>query len=108
MENSPEKILCAANWYKDIKLTRGDFPKGHLLPKNIKAGIVFSGHRHLQCLYQMIAMTGKVQYESGREEQGFLTSHNRFVNRREGAKIHVANGGKLNYSAKELYSEDLY
>lgn len=103
-----ERILCAANWYLDLELVRNDFPKGHLLPKNIDKGIVFSGHRHLQCLYQMIAMTGKTQHEAGKETQGFLTNKNRFVNREEGAKIHIENGGKLNYSTKELYSEDLY
>ena len=56
----------------------------------------------------MITMTGKRQSEAGEEIQGFLTSKNRFVNRKEGAQIHIANGGKLNYSTHTLYSEDLY
>ena len=103
-----EYILCAANWYKDLVLLRNDFPTGHLRPKNVDRGIVFSAHRHLQCLYQMIAMTGKSQHEAGEEVQGFLTSENRFIDRELAAKIHIKNGGKLKHSTRELYSEDLY
>lgn len=103
-----EYILCAAIWYQDLKLIKSDMPNTHLRPKNIKEGIVFCGHRHLQCLWQMTCMTGKRQSEAGLEIQGFLTNLNRFVDRQEGATIHISNGGKLFYSSKELYSEDLY
>lgn len=106
--NNIERILCAANWYKDVVLKRKDLPSGHFRPKNCKIGIIFCGHNHLACLYQMIAMTGKPQHKAGREIQGFLTSENRFVGRKEGALIHTKNGGKLKYSSKELFSEDLY
>ena len=104
-----EKILCAAIWYKELdKLS----PKWDTLlrPVNVKEGIVLCGHRHPHCMYQMIAITGKrsVSVECGEYVQGFLTSTNRFVDREEGARIHVANGNKLNYSTKELFSEDLY
>lgn len=44
----------------------------------------------------------------GKSVQGFLTSDNRFLNREEAAKLHIANGGELNYSTDELFSEDLY
>lgn len=110
MDVTKEYILCAANWYKELPLQRDDLPPGHIYPKNITQGIVFCAHRHLQCLYTMIAMTGKVQHEAGEEEQGFLTSKNRFVNREEGAKIalKVKQIKKLKYSSRELYSEDLY
>ncbi len=67
----------------------------------------------------MIAVTGRRSVSlsledededkiAGKSIQGFLTSENRFVDRKEAAKIHVANGGKLNYSDASLYSEDLY
>jgi hypothetical protein len=110
MNFKEEYILCAANWYKELELKRADLPPGHIYPINVDKGIVFCAHRHLQCLYTMIAMTGKVQHEAGEEEQGFLTSKNRFVDRTEGAEIALKCGqiSKLNYSQKLLYSEDLY
>jgi len=103
-----EIILCAAIWYKDIKLRRTF--KHNVLPVNCDRGIVFCGFRHPHCMYSMISVIGKrsVEPEVGEYEQGFLTSKNRFVDRKEGAQIHIANGGKLGYSTVELYSEDLY
>lgn len=103
-----ERILCSAIWYKELPLIINDIPSELLRPKNCTTGIIFCGLRHPHCLYQMVAITGKAQYEAGEEVQGFLTSENRFVDRKEGATIHIANGGKLNYSTRELYSEDLY
>lgn len=78
------------------------------MPKNLSQGVVFCGFRHGQCIYTKCAVTGLRDAESGEYTQGFLTSLNRFVDRKEGAEIHLSNGGKLNYSRTELYSEDLY
>ena len=103
-----EKILCAAIWFKDLESTVDSIPSSLLRPVNCDRGIVFCGHRHPHCLYQMVAITGKSSYEAGDSTQGFLTSLNRFVDRKEGARIHITNGGKLNYSDVTLYSEDLY
>lgn len=104
-----ERILCAAIWYKELPLTYSDFPSTHLLPVNCECGIVFCGLRHLQCLYQMIAMTGKKQHEVGEEIQGFLTSKNKFVDRKEGMKIALDANQVINaYHGIALYSEDLY
>lgn len=103
-----ERILCSAIWYKELPLIRTF--SANVLPVNCDKGLVFCGYRHPHCMYSMISVTGKrsVETEVGKYIQGFLTSKNRFVDRKEGAKIHIANGGKLNYSTKELYSEDLY
>ena len=103
-----ETILCAAIWYKELPLMNDSIPSSLLRPVNCDRGIVFCGYRHPHCLYQMVSITGKYQSQAGEEVQGFLTSKNRFVDRKEGAKIHIANGGKLNYSDVTLYSEDLY
>jgi hypothetical protein len=103
-----EKILCAAIWFKDLPSLVVDIPSSLLRPVNCDRGIVFCGHRHPHCLYQMVAITGKSSYEAGESSQGFLTNLNRFVDRKEGGQIHIANGGKLNYSNVTLYSEDLY
>lgn len=98
-----EKIICSAIWYKDL-------PTPVFNPKNIDKGIVFCGHRHVQCLHQMCAMTGKKQHEAGEEIQGFLTNLNRFVDREEGAIIAIKSLqiDNLKYSQTELYSEDIY
>lgn len=105
-----EYILCAAIWYKSLPLKREDFPTSHLRPTNVDRGIVFCGHRHLQCLYQMIAMTGLKQHEAGEEIQGFLTNENRFVGRREARRIAYAANQLSGNDSEEgpLYSEDLY
>jgi len=104
-----ETIICSAIWYKDVVSKVNDLPLRHYLPKNIETGVVFCGHRHPHCMYTMMVVTGLASKPSGigREVQGFLTNHNRFVDRKEGAKIHVDNGGQLHYGSI-LYSEDLY
>jgi hypothetical protein len=109
LDKTKEYIICAANWYKDLPLVNDDLD-GFNRPLNCDRGIVFCGHRHHNCMYLMIAITGLYQHLAGEEIQGFLTSQNRFVNREDGAKIALKSGqiDKLNYSTKDLYSEDLY
>ncbi|MCK9574668.1 MAG: hypothetical protein WC979_00225 [Candidatus Pacearchaeota archaeon] len=106
-----EYILCAANWYLDFPIVDKDFPEGFCRPKNCDSGMVFSGLRHHNCLYQMVAITGKPQHEMGREIQGFLTNKNRFVGREEGLII-ALNANQVkdidDVRGKRLHSEDLY
>lgn len=79
-------------------------------------GYVWLGHRHGHALR---AMLDEMQWEHTQheitnmvKEQGFVTSLNRFVDRKEAQKIHKANGfnsvDKDGYRGDELYSEDLY
>jgi hypothetical protein len=103
-----EKILCSAVWYKDLISAKDDLPLSHYLPKNIDKGIVMYGLRHAQCIYTRVALNGKKDFECGESIQGFLTNCNNFLTREEAARLHVKNGGKLNYSSTDLYSEDLY
>ena len=106
-----EKILCAAIWYKDFPLLNEEVLKIRgFSPYNIDKGIVLSGWRHPNCLYQMVAILNKSDYEIGENIQGFLTNKNRFVDREEGAKIALSSKQieKLNFSSNLLYSEDLY
>lgn len=107
-KNRKEYIVCAANWYKELPLKKNSIPNDLVRPKNCKTGLVFCGLRHPHCLYQMVALTGKPQHKAGKEIQGFITNEWRFVDRKQGAKIHIKNGGKLHYSKNDLYSEDLY
>lgn len=97
-----EQILCAAIWYKDVT------PRAEHRPINTPGGVVVSGFRHGHCISQILPLTGKRMFKLGDHIQGFLTNKNRFVNRQEGAKIWIENGGTLNYSKTDLYSEDLY
>lgn len=116
MENVKEYIICSAIWYRDDKLTP------HYRPKNVDSGIVFSGHRHPHC----IAQASKVLYDNFQNDveadkrrkfylknktQGFLTSHNNFVNRKEAMIIAIRENQLLNPDTTRgniLYSEDIY
>lgn len=81
-------------------------------------GKVWIGHRHHQA---MSAQHDELGYNMTRREmydakvsrnQGFVTSHNRFVGRIKGMSLQLAAGiksaSKEGYRGKELYSEDLY
>ena len=107
-----EKILCAANWYKDFPLKKDDpIPDGFIRPINCDRGIVFSGLRHYNCLYQMMAISGLYQHQAGEEVQGFLTNKNRFVNRQEALEIALKENQVIDLDqihGRQLYSEDLY
>ena len=79
--------------------------------------LIFRGHRHVHCI---AAAHDKLGYELSRKEvcaleseQGFMTSKNRFVGRKEGCQLQKDAGiesvDKLHpYLNGELYSEDLY
>ena len=105
-----EKIICAAVWYKELEQKK-EMPECCYLPKNIKEGIVFCGYRHAQCIYTKVAITGLRDAESGENEQGFLTSHNRFVSREEALTIALKENQVIDLSqvtGDRLFSEDLY
>jgi hypothetical protein len=106
----PEYITCSAIWYKEL-------PTSTFLPKNVNCGVVVCGHRHSNCIDIMKTLGTLRSVVQGPDsvgdyEQGFLTSHNRFVNRLEGMEIAISQ----NQVQKEnlynpligLFSEDLY
>jgi hypothetical protein len=72
--------------------------------------IVFRGHRHSDARNAAIAAFCRPL--RGPEAQGFITSHNRFVDRKEGLQLQLAADiGSYNpsgYRGDQLYSEDLY
>lgn len=107
---SPEVILCAAIWYKELEMKKEEVlrPRG-FSPYNVETGIVFCGWRHPCVLYQMVAMTGLRHAEAGESVQGFLTSKNRFVDRHEALAIAIKQK-QVNAAdvGNQLYSEDLY
>lgn len=110
IDNSKEYILCAAVWYLDLPMKRPEVLENRgFRPYNVDRGVVVSGWRHGNCLYQMVAITGlrSIPAEAGEEIQGFLTNKNRFVDREEGGQIAFA-AGQTQELKKTLYSEDIY
>lgn len=106
LEAQIERIICAACWYRDVEFNIDKDFKEQYLPVNCDKGIVLSGYRHLQCQRQMNYITGLRACEVD-EVQGFLTSKNRFVGRKEAAQI-AEKAGQLLYWTDYLFSEDLY
>lgn len=108
-----EYILCAAIHYSDYKNDDPEFINSQ--PRNISAGIVISGHRHHNCIATWFALT-KIPTRKPEHQQGFLTSLNRFVDRKEAFLIAKNNGQLLspnlhdqgNAAGNILTSEDLY
>lgn len=92
----PEKILCAAIDYN---------------------GLIISGFRHDDCYKVLKSLVEGIPTDKlpNRDKQGFLTSQNRYVNRKEGWEIAVKNnqvvfGKEASENGEEsiLISENLY
>jgi len=99
VSSRPEIIICAAVHFDDGK-------KYVYKPINIETGYVICGHRHHECFYTRAIFGGEQGFE-GTITQGFLTSKNRFLDRKEAYRL--AKGYMEIYSENEsLYSEDLY
>lgn len=94
--NNDEYILCAAIYFDDGKAHQ-------FMPHNIATGVVFCGYRHNNAFGVMFATIGKKMPV----KQGFLTSNNRFVDRREAAAI-AKNAKQIIEIKVSLHSEDLY
>jgi len=96
---SKELIMCAAIHVQDEFCRTSQ-------PINIKEGIVLCGYRHDSCL---VAMQELYDYNIKvyPVRQGFLTSHNRFVDRKEAATI-AYNAQQITEQATILCSEMLY
>lgn len=115
-----EFILCAAIWVNDGM-------HHDQQPINIKTGFVICGRRHNNCYQTIKSLTGQtpndrigsilkaMSEEDHRNHQGFITSTNRYVNRKEGWTIAKANnqiqyGLAASDNAEDsiLISENLY
>ena len=98
-----EYIICAAIHFDD------GIEHVHQ-PVNIKTGYVVCGRRHHNCFMTVKALTGKIEKLDEEKTQGFLTSKDRFLNRKEAMIVAIAcnqvkaEGNKNNV----LFSEDLY
>lgn len=101
----PEYIICAAIHFNDNK----EHPHQ---PRNIKEGFVICGRRHHNC-YTIAALLngdsiiGYMNEVNGKAVQGFLTSKDKFVDRKEAGKIAFSQK-QINKETNCLFSEDLY
>lgn len=111
-----EYILCAAIWFNDGKVYEHQ-------PVNIESGFVVTGRRHHNC-YATLSAIGKAidfedrvlrafeRLENKRDNQGFITNTNRFVDRKEGYQIAVSANqivnGIIDKNNPILISENLY
>lgn len=112
-----EFILCAAIWVNDKQ-------KHEQQPDNIGIGFVVCGRMHNNCYQTIKDLKGDVNTylksldmseDNYREHQGFITSLDRYVNRKEGWSIAKANNqiqfgliASENEDDSILISENLY
>lgn len=104
-----ERIVCPAVYYDDGI-------KRPMQPSTIETGIVVCGFRHPSCVIILeekfgLDINSDIRLGISSIVQGFLTTANRFVDRREATIIALESGQvkKLKYGDDgELYSEDLY
>lgn len=112
-----EFILCAAIWINDNKIHSQQ-------PTNIDVGFVICGRRHNNCYQTIKDLKGDMNMylktldmsdDDYKKHQGFITSLDRYVDRREGWKIAKANNQiQFGLTASEneeddiLISENLY
>lgn len=94
-----EYIICAAIHFKDEK-------KYLHQPKNIESGFVICGRRHHNCFMSKKLME-EFSEAKGTAIQGFLTSKDRFLNRKEAGKL-AFEVGQILKETNCLFSEDLY
>ena len=84
-------------------------------------GKIFRGHRHSDCIetaFKFVSWNGGVVPGEHHwtadmcSDQGFITSRNRYVDRKEGLKLQLAAGidsvCPSGYRVSDLFSEDLY
>ncbi len=80
----PETVICAA-----VRASNGK---------------IVSGRRHNDAISALQAMQGYEGEQPHGDDQGFLTSTNRFVNREEAYRLHFPDSTERG----ELHSDDLY
>lgn len=112
---SSSKINCPSNIpYHEERLmsNQTDIETGPVVLELIKhaavkskEGQIFFGKCHADCFHKAHFMN--IKMSSKADDQGFLTSTGRYVDRHEGAKIALASG-QIDKATPHLFSEDLW
>jgi len=102
---STSYIICAAIWFKDGN-------KYSHQPRNIDSGLVVCGRRHHNCFLTAFELNGGKRIKglseaNAKAVQGFLTSNDIFVDRKEAGQI-AFDAGQIPKLTNCLFSEDLY
>lgn len=102
---STSYIICAAIWFKDGN-------KYSHQPRNIDSGLVVCGRRHHNCFLTAFELNGGKRIEglseaNAKAVQGFLTSNDIFVDRKEAGQI-AFDALQIPKLTNCLFSEDLY
>lgn len=99
--SAPEICICSA-----IRLPDGRLIRGHRHGDCIRTAVELIDHRH------SIGLEPTGWSSSMCDEQGFITSANRYVGREEGLRLQLAAGiesaCRSGYRHRELFSEYLY
>jgi len=111
MRQNEEKVICAAILFPNLSAELPNFDKEKVYhqPSNVEKGaIVLCGWRHGCIISQFWALTNKRVPET-KSVQGFLTNHNRFLDRAEALELvrqnHQLEGDLI---GGVLTSEDLW
>lgn len=123
ISNSHHDVIEADSWIEATPEELEDFISGLLEEKEeqkeivicaavkLHDGRIFRGHRHADCFAVMRGINPKIEWPND-NEQGFITSKNRFVTRQEGRKLQdtagIPSASVDGYFGNTLYSEDLY
>lgn len=100
MNKQQEYILCSAIHFDDNEY--------HTHQEQYGTGFLISGYRHHNIIAIKSLLRSDIKYV---ETQGFLTSKDRFVDRKEGMQIALKAGQVLENSTinrYNLFSEDLF
>lgn len=103
MNARPEYIMAAAMWLDDGE---------HHDNQPVATGVVLAGFSHAGIISTLSRITASIQWR--KRTQGFLTSFNRFVDRKEALQITIAAGQPVhapddNANAKtQLFSEFIF
>lgn len=74
-----------------------------------KRNVVIRGHRHNDCIRTAHRVPSITQEDITYRTDGFMDSHNQFVDRKEAKAIATESGQVIeDHDIKDLYSEDIY
>ncbi len=93
-----EYVICAAIHFDDGKFYVHQ-------PRNITKGFVICGRRHHNCF--IAKKCSEFSEKTGDAIQGFLTSKDIFLDRKEAGKL-AFEAGQITTETTCLFSEDLY
>ena len=95
IDNKEEYILCAALHIRD-NIT--------YVAEPVETGFIILGYRHIDCLRSLVRIRKTLP-----NEEGFITSKNKFVDREE-AYVIALGAGQIKYDSgsHSLTSDDLY